>query len=261
MLFGMELNVYGFVGMIMLVGIVKKNAIMMIDVAIEAERGGATPREAIYRGCLLRFRPIMMTTMAALLGTLPIALASAPAPTPAAAGLAVVAACCSRSSSPSTYAGALLYMEGAQRSLATHSISRVSSGAAPSISHTRPSVLARRPLAEPTTTLSLDASAIAATVKWAERTAPSIQPVTCSGARGEVNGPCAQQGGSLRARRSVLLPAYPAAAAERNLAHATTRPDRRDDRNRDARARRRHARYGARRAQGREPLPMAVVQM
>ena len=73
-LFGAELNVYGFVGIIMLVGIVKKNAIMMIDFALEAERGGMPPAEAIYRGCLLRFRPIMMTTMAALLGTLPIAL-------------------------------------------------------------------------------------------------------------------------------------------------------------------------------------------
>jgi HAE1 family hydrophobic/amphiphilic exporter-1 len=74
MLFGVELNVYGFVGIIMLVGIVKKNAIMMIDFALEAERGGARPADAIYQGCLLRFRPIMMTTMAALLGTLPIAL-------------------------------------------------------------------------------------------------------------------------------------------------------------------------------------------
>jgi HAE1 family hydrophobic/amphiphilic exporter-1 len=74
MLFGLELNVYGFVGLIMLVGIVKKNAIMMIDFALDAERGGASPAEAIYRGCLLRFRPIMMTTMAALFGTLPIAL-------------------------------------------------------------------------------------------------------------------------------------------------------------------------------------------
>jgi HAE1 family hydrophobic/amphiphilic exporter-1 len=73
-LFGAELNVYGFVGIILLVGIVKKNAIMMIDFALEAERGGMMPAEAIYRGCLLRFRPIMMTTMAALLGTLPIAL-------------------------------------------------------------------------------------------------------------------------------------------------------------------------------------------
>jgi hydrophobic/amphiphilic exporter-1 (mainly G- bacteria), HAE1 family len=73
-LFGAELNLYGFVGIILLVGIVKKNAIMMIDFALEAERGGMAPAEAIYRGCLLRFRPIMMTTMAALLGTLPIAL-------------------------------------------------------------------------------------------------------------------------------------------------------------------------------------------
>jgi HAE1 family hydrophobic/amphiphilic exporter-1 len=74
MLFGLDLNIYAFVGLIMLVGIVKKNAIMMIDFAIEAERQGKTPFEAIYQGCLLRFRPIMMTTMAALMGTLPIAL-------------------------------------------------------------------------------------------------------------------------------------------------------------------------------------------
>ncbi len=74
LLFRSELNVYGFVGIIMLVGIVKKNAIMMIDFALEAERAGKRPAEAIYDGCLLRFRPIMMTTMAALMGTLPIAL-------------------------------------------------------------------------------------------------------------------------------------------------------------------------------------------
>jgi len=74
MLFKMDLNMYSFVGIIMLVGIVKKNAIMMIDFAIEAQRVGRTPEEAIYHGCLIRFRPIMMTTMAALMGTLPIAL-------------------------------------------------------------------------------------------------------------------------------------------------------------------------------------------
>jgi HAE1 family hydrophobic/amphiphilic exporter-1 len=74
-LFDMELNVYGFVGLIMLVGIVKKNAIMMIDFALDAQRHGMAPEEAIYQGALKRFRPIMMTTMAALLGTLPIALA------------------------------------------------------------------------------------------------------------------------------------------------------------------------------------------
>jgi HAE1 family hydrophobic/amphiphilic exporter-1 len=91
MLFGVELNVYGFVGIIMLVGIVKKNAIMMIDFALEAERAGASPADAIYKGCLLRFRPIMMTTMAALLGTLPIALGiGAGADARRALGLAVV---------------------------------------------------------------------------------------------------------------------------------------------------------------------------
>jgi HAE1 family hydrophobic/amphiphilic exporter-1 len=74
MLFKEDLNIYAFVGLIMLVGIVKKNAIMMIDFALEAERQGRTPFDAIYQGCLLRFRPIMMTTMAALMGTLPIAL-------------------------------------------------------------------------------------------------------------------------------------------------------------------------------------------
>jgi hydrophobic/amphiphilic exporter-1 (mainly G- bacteria), HAE1 family len=60
--------------LIMLFGVVKKNAIMMIDFALDAQREGKSPADAIYTGCLLRFRPIMMTTMAALLGTLPIAL-------------------------------------------------------------------------------------------------------------------------------------------------------------------------------------------
>jgi HAE1 family hydrophobic/amphiphilic exporter-1 len=73
-LFGMDLNIYAFVGMIMLIGIVEKNAIMQIDFALEAERSGKKPQEAIYEGCLIRFRPIMMTTMAALLGAVPIAL-------------------------------------------------------------------------------------------------------------------------------------------------------------------------------------------
>jgi len=74
-LFGYELDMYGFVGLIMLIGIVKKNAIMMIDFAIEAQRSERkTPTEAIYEAALIRFRPIMMTTMAALMGTLPIAL-------------------------------------------------------------------------------------------------------------------------------------------------------------------------------------------
>ena len=74
-LLDMNLDIYGFVGIIMLIGIVKKNAIMMIDFALEAQRKeGLSPAEAIYQGCLVRFRPIMMTTMAALMGTLPIAL-------------------------------------------------------------------------------------------------------------------------------------------------------------------------------------------
>jgi len=74
-LFHKEIDLYAFVGLIMLFGVVKKNAIMMIDFAIEAQRvEGKSPAEAIYQGCILRFRPIMMTTMAALLGTLPIAL-------------------------------------------------------------------------------------------------------------------------------------------------------------------------------------------
>ncbi|MDE1147593.1 MAG: efflux RND transporter permease subunit [Azospirillaceae bacterium] len=76
MLFGFDLSVIAIIGVLMLIGIVKKNAIMMIDFALEARREGATPHDAIYRACLLRFRPIMMTTMAALMGTLPIALAS-----------------------------------------------------------------------------------------------------------------------------------------------------------------------------------------
>jgi HAE1 family hydrophobic/amphiphilic exporter-1 len=75
MLFKTELNIYAFVGIIMLVGLVKKNGIIMIDFALEAMRGeGKLPVDAIYEACVVRFRPIMMTTMAALFGTLPIAL-------------------------------------------------------------------------------------------------------------------------------------------------------------------------------------------
>src|SRR4029077_20206532 len=72
-----DLSVYAFVGIILLVGLVKKNAIMMIDFALEAERSeGRTPADAIVYSCLIRFRPIMMTTMAALMGTLPIAIST-----------------------------------------------------------------------------------------------------------------------------------------------------------------------------------------
>ncbi|HEV3040820.1 MAG TPA: efflux RND transporter permease subunit [Candidatus Angelobacter sp.] len=75
MIFKVELSLYAFVGIIMLVGLVKKNAIMMIDFALAAQREeGKTAKEAIYQGALVRFRPIMMTTMAALMGTLPIAI-------------------------------------------------------------------------------------------------------------------------------------------------------------------------------------------
>jgi HAE1 family hydrophobic/amphiphilic exporter-1 len=74
-IFKIDLSIYAFVGLIMLIGIVKKNAIMQIDFALEAERHqGLSPEKAIYEGCLIRFRPIMMTTMAALLGAVPIAL-------------------------------------------------------------------------------------------------------------------------------------------------------------------------------------------
>jgi len=72
---GLDLSIMGIIGIILLIGIVKKNAIMMIDFALTAEREqGLPPMEAIRQGCLLRFRPIMMTTMAALLGALPLAL-------------------------------------------------------------------------------------------------------------------------------------------------------------------------------------------
>ncbi len=75
LLFGVELNVYSFIGIILLIGIVKKNGIMMVDFAIEAQREkGMKTSEAIYQACLVRFRPIMMTTMSALMGALPIAL-------------------------------------------------------------------------------------------------------------------------------------------------------------------------------------------
>jgi HAE1 family hydrophobic/amphiphilic exporter-1 len=73
-IFNKQLDLYGFVGLIMLFGVVKKNAIMMIDFAIAAQHEGQSPHDAIWQGCLRRFRPIMMTTVAALFGTLPIAL-------------------------------------------------------------------------------------------------------------------------------------------------------------------------------------------
>jgi multidrug efflux pump len=75
MLFGRDLDVISIIGIILLIGIVKKNAIMMVDFALDAEReAGMPPEQAIHQACILRFRPIMMTTMAALLGALPLAV-------------------------------------------------------------------------------------------------------------------------------------------------------------------------------------------
>ena len=74
LVFKVDLSIYAFVGVIMLVGLVKKNGIMMVDFAIEAQKAGVSAEQAIYDACIVRFRPIMMTTMAALMGTLPIAL-------------------------------------------------------------------------------------------------------------------------------------------------------------------------------------------
>ena len=74
LVFGRQLDLYGFVGIIMLIGIVKKNSIMVIDFAIEAEREGKSPFDAVFEGCVVRFRPIMMTTVAAIAGIFPIAL-------------------------------------------------------------------------------------------------------------------------------------------------------------------------------------------
>src|SRR5262249_4756522 len=69
---GLEFSVIALIGMILLIGIVKKNAIMMIDFALQAERGGMSAREAVRSACLLRFRPILMTTLAAAVGALPL---------------------------------------------------------------------------------------------------------------------------------------------------------------------------------------------
>ena len=74
LIFRQELSIYAYIGIIMLVGLVKKNGIMMIDFAIEGRRQGKTPAEAIHEACMIRFRPIMMTTMAALMAGLPIAI-------------------------------------------------------------------------------------------------------------------------------------------------------------------------------------------
>ena len=103
MAFGMDLSLVSLIGIVLLMGIVKKNAIIMIDFAIEAERGGLAPREAIWRAALLRFRPITMTTMAALLGALPLAFAHGMDPSSGSRSASPSsAACCSARSLLST---------------------------------------------------------------------------------------------------------------------------------------------------------------
>ena len=98
MLFKMDLSVIAMIGIVMLVGIVKKNAIMMIDFAIERRRVGLSAEAAIREACLLRFRPIMMTTFAAIFGALPIALGTgAGAELRQPLGVAVVGGLCCRS--------------------------------------------------------------------------------------------------------------------------------------------------------------------
>ena len=75
MIFGLDLSLVSFIGIILLMGIVKKNAIMMVDFALDAERTeGLSPEDAVYKACIIRFRPIMMTTMCALLGAMPLAV-------------------------------------------------------------------------------------------------------------------------------------------------------------------------------------------
>ncbi len=128
MLFGSDLNVYAFVGVILLVGLVKKNGIMMVDFALDAQRKeSATPEDAIFKACMIRFRPIMMTTMAALLGTLPIALGfGAGAESRRPLGLAVVGGLLfSQTLTLYVTPVVFLYMDRLQRKLSTLKIFQV----------------------------------------------------------------------------------------------------------------------------------------
>ena len=109
---GIDFSLIALIGIILLIGIVKKNAIMMIDFALDAERNeGLPPEKSIYQACLLRFRPIMMTTMAALLGALPLALENGTgSELRRPLGIAIVGGFCSRNSSRSTPRRSFIYI-------------------------------------------------------------------------------------------------------------------------------------------------------
>ncbi len=139
-LFHVQLDLFGFVGLIMLIGIVKKNAIMMVDFAVELQRSGVSASEASYEGCMIRFRPIMMTTAAAIMGTLPIALGvGAGADERRPLGLCVVgglifAQFVTLYLTPVFYT----YMDGLQRRLSRRKVKRVKAEAQPVATHPDP---------------------------------------------------------------------------------------------------------------------------
>jgi HAE1 family hydrophobic/amphiphilic exporter-1 len=136
--FRMDLSLYAFVGVIMLIGLVKKNGIMMVDFAVETQRvRHLTPEDAIHEACMVRFRPIMMTTMAALVGTLPIALglgAGAESRQPlglAVVGGLVVSQLLTLYITPVYY----VYIEGARQRLMRHGARQLAAHDAPALQH------------------------------------------------------------------------------------------------------------------------------